>query len=99
MIMDDKYIKVTIVSVHAITTYNDSRGTITLILNLCIRRRCFISYTPQAALPHVKKSLCPFKRRLGGLQSRPGYSVVEKKLLSVPAKQNIKKETGKKRTA
>jgi hypothetical protein len=80
-------------------THKGSRGTFTLILNLGIRRRCFISYMPQAALPHAKKPLCPFKRRLGGLQSRPGCSGVEKKIISLPAKLNTKKEPGKKRTA
>ena len=63
-----------LVPVHAITTYNDSTGTVTLILNLGIRRRCFISYTPQAALPHAKKPLAHLKG--GWVGSKVGLAVL-----------------------
>jgi hypothetical protein len=43
------------------------------ILDLGIRWRWGVSFTPRLLYPRGKSALCPLDRRLGGPQSRPGH--------------------------
>jgi hypothetical protein len=56
------------VPVHAMKTYEGSRGTAPLILNLRISRRWVVTYTPRSLYPPGKETGYPLNRWMIGPQ-------------------------------
>jgi hypothetical protein len=63
---------------HTMKTYWRSGGIAPLILDLGIRWRCVVSFTPRSLYPQGKSPWYPLDRRLGGPQSRSGDCDEEK---------------------
>jgi hypothetical protein len=62
----------------------ESGGAALLILNLSIRWRWVVSFTPWLLYPQGKSPCYPLNRRLGGSQERCGSFGEEKNLLLLP---------------
>jgi len=58
--------------------YCGSGGIEPSILDLSIRWRCVVSFTPQPLYSQGKSPWYPLERRLGGPQSQSGHSGAEK---------------------
>jgi hypothetical protein len=64
--------------------YSESGGIAPRILELDIRWRLVVSFTPRLLYPQGKSTWYPLDRRLGGPQSRSGHGDEEKNSKPIP---------------